>query len=196
MSSYKNFWPEELSWLNKQRLILHIEWFSNSLSIMAGSGQHPSSFHHGDRVFIIFAKIVTTILWTKSFGKVPAQFGLLFCSGFISLPGSSKGPLGFSLFCLSSALLHASLSFVLASFVISDLELMLPSSFLLLYTKTVKSASWSYQWDISDRVPKLFQQTLNINFHRLVFHILHLILVSLAYDLALCNFSRIFHYLL
>lgn len=105
MSSYKNFWPEELSWLNKQRLILHIEWFSNSLSIMAGSGQHPSSFHHGDRVFIIFAKIVTTILWTKSFGKVPAQFGLLFCSGFISLPGSSKGPLGFSLFCLSSAYL-------------------------------------------------------------------------------------------
>lgn len=170
MISYKKkIWPEELSWLNKQRLILHTEWFSNILSIMAGSGQHPSSFHHGDRVFIAFAKIVTIILWTESFGTAPAQFGLLFCSGLMSIPGSSKGPLCFSVFCLfPSALPHAPLSFRLASFVISDLELLLPSSFLLSYTKTVKSASWSYQWDISVRVPKLFQQTLNISSHRLV----------------------------
>lgn len=95
-----------------------------------------------DRVFIIFAKRVTTVLWKKELWQSTSSIWVVillwvyFYSRFFQRPLVFFTFLSIS-FCLSAC----SFVFLLASFVISDLELMLPSSFPLLYTKTIKSAS-------------------------------------------------------
>lgn len=181
------------SWTNRSRYCtvndFQIAYISRQL-------RSPSFLmHHDGRLVIIFVKILTTVLCTKSFGKVPAQFWLLFWSGFTSTR-SFEGPLCFSLFCLTPYdFLGVPLSFLLGHL----LFLILNLCYLLVFQAKYRDRQGS-QLELSVRHFWQGSKALSANIkHQLLqacFLILYLIFVCLACNFHFVHFSAFLHFLL